>query len=394
MRVVSYYTDDPPQYAEHHKEFFQQSPDSYVVKYPSLGSWKLNCFLKPFFLLHCLEKYREPLFYADIDSRIKKLPRPDKKYDVLASKLDDDSYFAGSMVIMPSAETLLEDWLSTCIMLDDDRLADQTAFNTVSSKYKIGIIPKNYLAIKDIHEPADAGILHLQASRETRHATTKDSERPPGLRVMLDGSYMMPRSDPRLEEWLKDNATKDAGYDFKWWPRVSASQDARNLWPWFRDKEVTIIGKGPSLDRLTLDEDGGPIICINESVHAVEKLTTGSRLIVAMQQDEDLMETCRPSRGILITNVRHLYSDFARKYHHDGLGLQSTHITVEEAIELCKIWGARSIVFKCFDSCTNGSLDYARSIPYPSYQGGSPRRFREHKERIVSACGKLPYMFV
>ena len=72
MRIVSLYT---PEYrGEVHGwiDACKQFAFKYHAKpVASRGSWRLNCGLKPDFMLECLARFNEPLLWIDIDGRVK-----------------------------------------------------------------------------------------------------------------------------------------------------------------------------------------------------------------------------------------------------------------------------------------------------------------------------------
>ncbi len=76
MRIVSYYT---PEYKDELQGWTESimalGMPYFVTMVESKGTWRANCGHKPHFLLECLEQFKEPLLWIDIDGRVKgKLP--------------------------------------------------------------------------------------------------------------------------------------------------------------------------------------------------------------------------------------------------------------------------------------------------------------------------------
>ena len=208
-------------------------------------------------------------------------------------------------------------------------------------------------------------------------------EVPRGIRKSRNGSYWITKPNPKLEEWLNDNCVKDKG--LIWWPKLECMQNFTPLTEYFNGKACYIVGKGPSLDFLSekdFPDATLPVICINESIHKVEKLTITNQLF-CMQQDTSLKDTCRPKRAILIcsTPARYWYRDVTKMYTFlvTSFGIKHPTLTAGYAIKMALSLGTTSFVFLCFDACVNKKTAYAKCIGYECTRGGNPKRFLSHR---------------
>ena len=165
-----------------------------------------------------------------------------------------------------------------------------------------------------------------------------------------------------------------------------------------RNMNVYIVGKGPSLDRLTREDfphNVSPIICINDSVKKVESLETFNP-IYSVQQDRYTRNACVPEKGLLFISCysQDIIVDGSLKavYCPIMFGEKKAVPTVVLAIKLAQYFGAIRFTFLCFDSCMSGDLTQAKcSLNY--IEGRENESYKTHKDRIIKAVGIRPYTF-
>jgi hypothetical protein len=216
------------------------------------------------------------------------------------------------------------------------------------------------------------------------------------IRKYNDGTYGILRKDKETEAFLDSILCRVPGQLF-WYPAIEPGEDFRNLRSVFEGKQVYMIGKGPSLDRLTkpdFDDPKAPIICINESIHQVEKLNLPNPTFVLLQ-DARLKATCLPIKATVIippeltywySQSHHiiLVSEFFNKFKDRG-------VTAVIGTRICNYFGALKIVCLAFDACIDGNCRYAESIPYKP--GNDAARFKSFCTQIKNAAGPLPIEF-
>jgi hypothetical protein len=212
------------------------------------------------------------------------------------------------------------------------------------------------------------------------------------VRILGDGSFFISRRDKEVEKYL-DKHFHRLGREPRWALGSGNNKSIAELEPLFAGKTVYLVGKGPSLDHLTADMFGNedsPIICINEAIHAVDKLNVKNPTF-AIQQDAGLKDTCQPKRGNLLVgnSARHFNGEFERKYVFNAkVYVEKNELTVCVAIEIAKALCATGFVMYCFDGCTVGNTGYSSIVSYPPTAGGDPKRFLDHKRRILARIGE------
>lgn len=165
---------------------------------------------------------------------------------------------------------------------------------------------------------------------------------------------------------------------------------------------VGIVGKGPSLDYLSVNDlgDDAAVIGINEAIHKIETLHAG-RPTYLMQQDGRLKGTCGPAHAHRILSATAAYH-----YPHDGrtllfqpayFGGDSSTLTAVCAIRMAAKFGAKALRLYAFDACTTGNTHYAKCVGYnPDKWGEADSRFLKHRAEIDKAISvsKLPVTFI
>lgn len=77
FKIISYFCDVDPNdtyYSDHARMFLQNMQEldmpHYVEHIASQGSYRANCLYKPKFILKCMEKFKQPVMWLDIDSYV------------------------------------------------------------------------------------------------------------------------------------------------------------------------------------------------------------------------------------------------------------------------------------------------------------------------------------
>lgn len=218
------------------------------------------------------------------------------------------------------------------------------------------------------------------------------------IRKGMDGSFWIARSCSETEAYM-DAIYRRAPNQLKWFSKkTDVVSGFKNL---YLDNVAYIVGKGPSLDLIRANcftEPSAPILCINESVLTIEKLSVLND-VFGTQLDNEIEESCKPTKlstkmflGPMCAN---LYLDGVYRYDVDpasfGLG---DCISAQYAIMIARHMGCTRLELFCFDSCTTGALDYAKCVGYDSAKGGPKNRFLEHKEKILQTANKMPLTWV
>jgi hypothetical protein len=147
---------------------------------------------------------------------------------------------------------------------------------------------------------------------------------------------------------------------------------------------VTIVGKGPTLDRLEARhfKPNETVIGINEAGLQLSKIGVDAFLI---QQDYHL--------GRLETkNGKYLVSAQSAVHYPEGYYFvpeSKATLTVICALRLAKQLGAESVSLVAFDSCTRKEIAYADCVGYKSSRGGDPARFLKHRRLILEEAQAL-----
>jgi hypothetical protein len=150
-----------------------------------------------------------------------------------------------------------------------------------------------------------------------------------------------------------------------------------------------IVGRGPSLLRLTPEEFGpGPVIAINYAIVQIRRLRLSNPLYT-MQQDACLVEPVPPE--ILLLS-RHLsagcWTDYPDRYLFSILGKSS--MSAPCAVRIALLMGAAAVVMLAHDAYRNGSAQTVTpddrledgSIGFPGYLQGA-----EQSEQLAARAG-------
>ncbi len=215
-----------------------------------------------------------------------------------------------------------------------------------------------------------------------------------GVKVNGNGDYWLPKKNKKLESVL-DKLHNRVHNELLWRPKAIASiAKVHELKDKYTDSLAYMIGKGPSLDRLTEKDfkiKDAPIICLNESIHKIEELDIPNPLYT-IQQDAKLKETCWSKKGAMVISylTQSWYHEHPNVYDYSpkDFGLSNTKHPISGAmgVYFAKFIGIKEMKLLAFDSMNNDpELSYAESIGYMSTEGGDPSRFYRHAKEIQKA---------
>jgi len=212
------------------------------------------------------------------------------------------------------------------------------------------------------------------------------------IRSASDGSFFIPRPDAETEEYLDSKHVRLAN-QLRWVSRIPDVLDSYG--GIYLNQTAHIVGKGPSLDVLKSEPfvDGGPIFCINESIHKVESLSLVNPLY-CVQLDNELGESCKPEKPatkiFVSPRCGNLYGDNVAKVVVDprALHLPEDCLSAQVAIVLAQHFGCNNGIMHCFDGCTGTDYKYAKCIGYDSAKGGAKIRFKSHRKVLVETAAK------
>ena len=403
MRIVSFYTEDTP-YEKEVQPWISAIEAVGGIEYTvypvkNRGSWEANCSIKPEILLQAVKEYG-PVLYIDIDGRLMRDPPTVPDHDIAVHYRMGRELLSGTLIC--SSVPLLEEWVAR--QQQNANQWDQKILQLLltSGDYKVINLPAEWCKIFDkMDYVTDPIVLHTQASRRYKNMVTINRDVPDRIgnvriRKLGDGTFFIARQKKDVVEYL-DSRFQRIKNELRWAPKECAGKSLEDLLPIFKGRPCYVVGKGPSLDMIDSFPELWPVLCVNDSIHAIEKLNVPNPLF-CIQQDMGLEDKCKPEKAGLIVayKARLFYHDFGNKYIYQPsvfLNGAKTGITVCIAIEIAKYLGSTRFVFKAFDACMDGSTDYAGSIGYPATNGGSPNRFLKHRQRIERQIGDMPFVF-
>ena len=412
FKVISYYTKNTP-YEEEIK-ILEESLKKFGIKYQfydvlNQGSWQANICLKPEIVKKALMETDEDLLYIDADAEIQSeliyfsdfLDDLGVHYRRGTELLSGTVYFKNNEKV----KKLVDYWVKE--QQENPLMWDQHSLNRVVNRWKeiLGIkvkdIPVEYCFVFDSQLPlVKPIIIHNQASRRFKKSVkvqpTNIPDKIMGIKVrkLTDGTFSLPRSNHHIEEMLSEHFIKYPNEN-RWYPKINlTSKNIFDLLPLFKGKVCYLIGKGPSLDRLTANwlPVDCPILCINESIIKVESLGIKDGLSLncfAIQQDNKIGKMDIKSPIFISKNACLHYYDIENiyLYYPEQYSQTDGTLTVLMAITIAKSLGSVGFKLLCFDACISGNTDYALCINKKSTEGGSPSRFLNHKFKIERFIG-------
>jgi hypothetical protein len=160
-----------------------------------------------------------------------------------------------------------------------------------------------------------------------------------------------------------------------------------------------IIGKGPSLEKLTKRHIGkGPVIAINESVVKVVSLNL-KNLIYFMHKDFDL-EPCiieNPDKVILLTHAQETpdkMPEYKKRhvFNNKDYGLHKEEFSSLVAGAIANQMGCRKVIYVSHDGCVNKDTRTCLYKPDGSYEIETQiisGNYLAHRQRIDTFLNKI-----
>lgn len=406
--IVAFYTENTP-YEEEIKllreSLIKLGIKYYFKPYKTLSKWEFNCGMKPSFIKECLLKYSDDVvMYTDADSVLRQWPDYLDTFDadIAVHKLGGKEVLSGTLVFQSNERTLrfIDNWIfeQSCTPNEWDQRVLARVLEA-DETLKVVSLPLEYIQIFDAkNQCAEPVVVHNQASRRFKGmvAVTGITEVflpafVKGHRRLDDGSIYLPRVNRQITEYMDKNYCRVRGEN-RWWPIMTdptVMEEFKNKHP----GEISIIGKGPSLDRLKPEHLTPVSIALNEAFIAGQKIG----VLYGTQLDSWMRDACYPHVGTLFCSAR-------SKLHYAGvknaklldprrLGLSATPASLEYAIALALHMGATSIRLVCFDALVTGDCGYAKTVGYEPTNMGDPKRFLKHNT-ILEKFPKVKFTFV
>ena len=405
MQVIAFYTANTPYEREINTlvESAEALDLNIIVKpYAPRGNWTKNCGIKPEFILEMMQSFpEEDLLYVDSDAIFKSYPKifDNMPADIAVHYRPHRELLSGTIYLKnnDNMKELIYAWIKEQTSHEGEW--DQRTLSRVIDitrkrlDFPVYQLPPEYCFIDGITKCEEKPIIfHTQSSRRHKDAVNTDLaiKNPVNIagfkaRMCPDGSFFIPRARGPLVKMLDEQYVRLPN-ELRWMPRSFTSDSVDSLKSVFDGKQCYIVGKGPSLDKLTASDFGDdPIIAINEAIHKVESLELDNHIYV-IQQDAALRNTCLPKNGSILVSVqaRHWYAEQDDKiiYNAPELGLNYSSLSASCAIKLAIAGGCTDIHMLCFDACLEGILGYAECIGYDPSEGGDPARFNKHREEL------------
>ena len=412
MRVIAYYTKDTP-YAIEIKNLEKSLIDlgiTYEFRgYTNRGAWERNCGIKPEFCLDMLRKYPgQVLVYIDADAVVR---RPivfveNFKDDFAVHYLGHRSVLSGTIVMRSTSRVidLVKRWQGYQEL--NPMMWDQKTLGLVLREpqwhdIKLAILPSAYVKIFDNHKMDPNPVIeHFQASRRFKTLVGIKEDLPKGVRIGADGNLWLPRARPHLVTWLDSRYQRVPNAKNRWTPNTIGESDVccGVLENKYGNQTGYIVGKGPSLDYVSREdfpETDSPIFCLNEAITVIQELVLPNPLYSVIDpplKDQILVD----SDSVALVNMdTGWYGHHTQRVTYSTRALQLTRspLTAEVSIKILQKTGIKKIIFLAFDACIAGSLEYARSVGYPSTKGGAPERFKKHRHRFEGHLGETDHEF-
>jgi len=404
--VVAFYTYDTPYEDEVRgleKTCKEHDIPIYTKGYQSKGTWVENCAIKSTFLMHVMLTHPGKRFvYLDADARIRRYP---SIFDTLSCDLAyhyrNHKELLSGTIYFEKNKTVLDvftGWQQE--QLRNPTTWDQRTLQSVITRWTrpldVVTLPLAYTQIFDAKERSEEPVIeHMQASRaykklielpELVSAIPYEMDRI-RLRRGADGCIFISRNAPAVEKKLDIMFQRiDVR---KWRPRVLSDLRIEDFRDAFKGRPTYIVGKGPSLDKLTRNDfkdRSAPVMALNEAIHVVEALKLPNP-VFCVQQDARLKARCQPKDAPIFVSCKaaNYYAGYGKAFIFENrrLRLSKDALSVSAALRLSGFLGTTEYILLCFDACVTGSTDYADAIGYKSTWGGPPSRFLAHRKRIL-----------
>ena len=403
-RVIAYYTHES-QYQQLVKKLEVSCEKfgvaCYTEGFVDRGKWEHNCAIKPEFILGMLKKYPgETLIYIDADAVIKKQPELFKTFDMdFACHFRRNQLLSGTLFFNSNERTiaLVEAWVKK--QQEDPNIWDQKVLQRTLREFDVDVfqLPATYCKIFDAQDQkGDPVIEHYQASRKIKRERKKhdDCPLPKQAKGLPDGSIILTHERANDIKFMDLNFKRRHPNETRWLPVLTTLEEA-NLN--FKGQTGYIIGKGPSLDKLSPNDfdDTGPIIAVNEAIFKLEQLDLENQTFLV--QDPALREFAKPTKITVILEERicGFYRIYPNKlqYSRINMGLPHKVLSAIVAIRILKQWGVTRIVMLAFDACINEDTRYAKIVGYPSDEIRPAKRFLGHKPQLIKNLADIDYSF-
>jgi hypothetical protein len=403
--VIAYYTRNTPY--EQEAESFADNMRKHRIPFElvgieSSGSWVENCAQKPRVIQAAMSKYPDfCIVYLDIDARC-------TRYPILFDTFKGDfgvfkwrnQVCSGTLFIRnnPIGRSIVDRWIG--MMEGKRQLWDQVVLASIVNVTEITLLPHSYCFVHDLPMKVDAVIVHYQASRKFKKSPTLVSDDIPSMidgfrvRILDDNSFIVIRPTKELRAKL-DEKYQRIGKEDRWHRKHISLRTLSGMQNDFQG-HVYIIGKGPSLDKVTAElftDKTAPIIAINESIHKIEELNLPNPLY-CFQQDAWLTTSCQPSGPAVKMLLKPELANFypaQQCFYMDWreLGLEKASVSVLWVIKLVQKLGCKKLSMVAFDACMDGTLGYAKVIGTTPERYGSGTRFLSHRaqiDKITAGC--------
>lgn len=227
-----------------------------------------------------------------------------------------------------------------------------------------------------------------------------------GVRFPADGTLQLLRHNKRVEARL-DEQLERVPNELKWRPHINEQFDVMQLKDAYVGHKAYIVGKGPSLDKLSaadFPDPTAPILAINEAFWKVDGLVLPNPVYL-IQFDSKV--DVKPTSGDLILH-QNLQSKYpacnGKQYLYSEISLGcGINLTCLHALRIAsRIFGCNRIDLLCFDAALTKDTGYAQVVGYTPKlanrgpeEGMTGERFLKHKQYIeahaeVSITFRLP----
>lgn len=181
--IVAYYT---PEYAGEAKEFLSLlsafNCSVFCVAVPNQGGWDANTHYKPTFIKQCLELFKKPIVYLDVDSRVLEDP-------TLFDNIEEDCAFYFLNKVHQQRElvsatmyfkyndrvlNMVDKWIDACKVVTDTKW-EQTKLQELVDLVSVYELPVEYCGIFDnrVVQGKRLVIRQEQASRRLKQKEKK-----------------------------------------------------------------------------------------------------------------------------------------------------------------------------------------------------------------------------
>lgn len=392
--IIAFYTENTPYEQEINllrASLIKLKLNYFFKPYKNLSKWEFNCGMKPSFIRECMLRFNDKIImYTDADSVLLREPDYLNQFteDIAVHHLGGKELLSGTLVFSVNKRTLafIDNWVfeQSCTPNEwDQRVLERTLKTT---EMNVAELPLEYIQIFDAkNQSKNPVVVHNQASRRFKNAVVvtgiTEAYLPPfikGWRKLQDGSIYLPRLNKQMEQYMDNNYCRVAG-EPRWWPIATDPEILKEITGKHKGV-ITLIGKGPSLDKITKEDIIGPTIALNEAFAVTQKLGVQ----YGTQLDSWMKDACYPHSGTLFCSARsklHYAScKNARLLDPRQLGLAATPASLEYAIAIAIRMGATKIRLLAFDALTNGNCDYATAVGYKPTNMGDPKRFLKHTD--------------